>query len=137
MSLLKELYQLVIEQECEKCDCEIVWIDEDGNEVEGPTLSEAAGGTATMAFRRKGQEIKRQFRCVSGEKKGRLVADPKTCVKRKNPKRMLVGQRTARSKKGLRLRKSAITRNTSAHKMVRKTNKRLKRGSGTRRPGAK
>ncbi len=127
MKLLRELYDIMLEQECEECGCEIVYVDEDGNEVDGPSIMEA--GASTMAFARKGKEIKRQFRCVSGEKKGRLVANPKTCVQRKNPKRMIVGKKVANAKKGVRLRKSAITRNTSAHKMVRKTNKRLKHAS--------
>lgn len=133
MSLLKELYNIIIEQECEECDCEVVWIDEDGNEVEAPTLEED-GGASAVAFRRKGKEIKRQFRCMTGEKKGRLVANPKTCVQRKNPKRQIVGKRVAQAKKGVRLRKSKITRNTQASKMARKMNKRLKHHS-TRRPG--
>ena len=98
---------------------------------EKPWLEEA--GASTMAFRRKGKKIVKQFRCMSGEKKGRLVANAKTCTMRKNPKRMIVGRKVAAAKKGVRLRKSAITRNTAAHRMVRKTNKRLKQ-HGTRRP---
>ena len=121
MSLLKELHDIMLEQECEECGCEIVYTDADGNVIE-----EATGGASVQAFRREGNQIKRQFRCTMGEKKGRLVANPKTCIQRKNPKRMLVGRKTAAAKKGVRLRKSAITRNKAVHKTLRKMNKRRK-----------
>ena len=127
MSLLKELHDIMLEQECEECGCEIVYVDENGEVIE-----EATGGASVQAWRRTGGKVKRQFRCTMGEKKGRLVANPKTCIQRKNPKRMLVGKKVAQAKKGIRLRKSAITRGQAQHKMMRKMNKRRKQ-SGVRR----
>jgi hypothetical protein len=126
MKLIQELYETILEELCEECGCEVVYTDEDGNVIE-----EAAA--AAQAFRRKGNQIKKQFRCTTGEKKGRLVANPKTCLQRKNPKRMIVGKKVAAAKKGLRLRKSAITRKSQASKQTRKANLRLKHMS-TRKP---
>lgn len=124
MKFLKELQEIILEQECKDCDCEIVYIDDENN-----ILSEAA----IAAFRRTGTTITRKFRCVSGEKKGRLVADPATCTKRKNPKRMMAGRRISRAVKGIRIRKSKIALRRNTSKMVRKMNQRLKH-HGVRKP---
>lgn len=129
MKLLQELHNHILEEQCKECECEIVYTDEDDNIVK-------EGAAAAPAFRRKGKELKRQFRCMTGEKKGRLVANPKTCIQRKNPKRMVVGKKVAAAKKGLRLRKSAQTRKTQASKLARKANLRIKH-QGTRKPGKK
>lgn len=105
-------------------DCDVVYVDDDDN-----SLTEAA----IMAFRRQGTDIKRKFRCTSGEKKGRLVSDPSTCTRRKNPKRMMAGRRISRAVKGIRIRKSKIALRRNTSKMVRSMNKRLKHG-GVRKP---
>lgn len=100
--------------------CEEVWIDEDGN-----ILSEAA----KRAFKRVGKEIKRRYRCTTGPKKGKVVSDPKLCATRKDPKKVRHGRKVARTKKGVRIRKSAISKRTSMSKLVAKMNQRLNGGS--------
>lgn len=112
------------------CNCsnpcfEVVYVNDDNEQ-----LDEAQ---ASVAYRARKGKITKKFRCTSGEKKGRLVANPKTCITRKNPKRVVVGRRVASSHKGLRLRKSKLTRSTNTSKMARKMNMRLKH-HGVRRP---
>jgi uncharacterized protein YrrD len=131
MSLLKELLDIIHGGD------DYVYLDKDGDELEvvyvnedGAVLSEEA----TTAFRRQGKKITRKFRCVSGEKKGRLVANPQTCVRRKSLARVLAGRKIASEKKNIRIRKSKIALKTNTSKMVRKANKRLKRMSAQRKP---
>lgn len=107
-----------------ECDYEEVFVDENDN-----VLTEAA----VTAFRRQGKTITRKFRCMAGEKKGRLVANPQTCVKRKSQARVLAGRKIASQKKGIRIRKSKIALKTNTSKMVRKANKRLKQMSAHRK----
>lgn len=102
----------------EALQCEVVYVDEDGNEI----LDEAA----KRAFKRMGKNIKRYYRCTAGKKAGKLVADPKECAKRKDPRKVRVGRRVARLKKGIRIRKGAITAKSAVHKRVVQMNKRLK-----------
>ena len=101
--------------------CEIVSMDEEGN-----ILSEAA----VRQFKRFGTVIKRQYRCTSGPKKGRIVAKPSACGQRKDPKKVRHGKKVARLKKGVRIRKSTIAKRKSVSRMVTKMNKRL---SGTKK----
>lgn len=106
-------------------ECEVVYIDKEGNTID--VLDEGA----RRAYKRIGSQIKRVFRCTSGRKKGKLVSDPSICGKRKDPRKVRVGKRVARTKKGIRIRKSGITRKTAKSKVLRKMNARL---SGTGRP---
>lgn len=112
MSLLKELFELMVE--CE--DCEIVYVDESDN-----VLEEAA----KRAYSRRGGKVVKKYRCTSGMKKGKIVSDPKTCVQRKDPKKKRLGKKIAREKKGIRIRKSKITKRTASSKLVSRMNKRL------------
>lgn len=98
-------------------ECETVYVDDEGN-----ILNEAA----TRAFKRIGKKIERRFRCTAGPKKGKVVSDPILCSKRKDPRRVRVGRKVARTKQGVRIRKSDISKRTSLSKMVTKMNKRLK-----------
>lgn len=105
-------------------ECEEIWIDENGE-----VLNEAA----IRAFKRVGKEIKRRFRCTTGLKKGKVVSDPKLCATRKDPRKVRVGRKVARTRKGIRIRKSRISKRTSMSKMVTRMNKRLK-GPSARKP---
>lgn len=80
---------------------------------------------ANPSFKRTGNEIKRCYRCTSGPKKGKLVADPKECGRRKNPKKVRNGRKVAREKKGVRLRKTSITKRTTLSKLLKRLNARL------------
>jgi hypothetical protein len=114
MSLLKELYEIIQEQEC--TDCEIVFVDEAGE-----VLSEGV----KRAYKRSGKNIKKMYRCTTGPKAGKLVSDPKTCVTRADPKKKRVGKKVQRTKGGIIRRKANITKRSAKSKLVQKLNKRL------------
>ena len=97
-------------------ECEVVYTDEEGN-----TLNEAA----LRQFKRFGSTIKRQYRCTSGPKEGKIVASPQSCGQRKDPRKVRHGKKVARTKKGIRVRKTAIAKRKSLSKMVTKMNQRL------------
>lgn len=113
MGILKELYN-IIQEDC--IDCEIVYIDENGD-----VLEEAA----RRAVKRVGGEVKKKYRCTSGPKKGKIVSDPKTCVTRADPKKKRQGKKVMRQKKGIIQRKSRMTKRTAKSRLVRKINQRL------------
>ena len=96
--------------------CEIVYTDEEGN-----VLNEAA----IRQFRRFGTVIKRQYRCTSGPKKGKIVAKPQACGTRKDPRKIRHGKKVARLKKGVRVRKTRISKKKSISRMVIRMNRRL------------
>ena len=96
--------------------CEIVYTDENGE-----ILSEAA----IRQFKKVGTTIKRQYRCTSGPKKGKIVSSPQACGQRKDPKKIRHGKKVARLKKGVRVRKTTISKKKSISKMVTRMNKRL------------
>ena len=73
-------------------------------------------------FRRYGDTFLRQYRCTSGAKKGRLVSSPEQCGKRKDPRRVRIGKKAARVKKGIRIRKSAFTRRKTQSKRLSRLN---------------
>lgn len=77
-------------------------------------------------FRRYGDKFVRQYRCTSGDKKGRMVSSPEQCGKRKDPVRVRLGKRAARSKKGIRTRKSMFTKRKTASKRLSRLNKTLR-----------
>ena len=98
------------------CEMELVFVDDENN-----ILSEAA----IRQWKRTGKEVQQKYRCLSGNKKGKLVSNPSDCSKRKDPKKVRQGRKTMRSKKGIIGRKAKITKKTSMSKMVAKMNKRL------------
>jgi len=100
---------------CEEC-CEEVYLDEEGN-----ILSEAA----IRQFKRVGGQIKRQFRCTSGPKKGKIVATPQACAKRKDPKKRRHGKKVNRARKGVRVMKTRISKHQQQSKLVTRMNRRL------------
>jgi len=94
--------------------------DKDGEIIHEGLLSEAA----VSAYKRTGNVIKRQFRCTSGKKDGKIVAEPNACNKRKNPKLVKAGKKSARKNKGVRINKTRIAKNKSISKMVTRLNQR-------------
>jgi len=98
------------------CECEIVYVGDDGI-----PLSEAS----IRQWKRVGDTLKQKYRCLAGSKEGKLVANPGDCAARKDPKRVRIGRKVMRAKKGSIARQSKITKKTSASRMVARMNKRL------------
>lgn len=101
--------------------CEAVFIFEDTQEVIPACLVEGI----SRRFKRSGGRIRRMFRCGSGPKKGMIVADPKQCSKRKDPKRVRRGRKIMRQLGALIHRKGKVTRHTSQSKLLHRLNSRL------------
>ena len=97
-------------------DCEVCYVDE-----KDEILDEAA----RRAFKRIGKEIRRRYRCTTGPKKGKVVANPIVCATRKDPRKVRHGRKVARSKKGVRLRKTRLMKRTAMSKLARRMNQRL------------
>ena len=97
-------------------ECEIVYTDEEGN-----VLNEGA----IRQFKRFGTVIKRQYRCTSGPKAGKIAASPQACGQRKDPRKIRHGKKVARMKKGVRVRKTKIAKRKAVSKMVTRMNARL------------
>lgn len=93
--------------------CEVVYVDENNNQ-----LDEAA----IRAFKRVGSNIKRYYRCTTGEKAGRLVATPQSCMKRKEPSRVRHGRKVMRKKKAIISQKSRIKKRSSLTKLITRKN---------------
>lgn len=101
---------------------EIVYLDEDDNIIHvGSILSESA----IKAFKRYSNVIKKQYRCTSGRKIGKIVANPNDCNKRKEPKRIKAGRIASKKSKGIRVTKTRTSKNTAISKLVTRMNKRL------------
>jgi len=77
-----------------------------------------------QAYKKFKSTIKRYYRCQGGSKDGQLVADPVSCAKRKNPKRVLHGQIVSRTRKNIRVAKTAIAKHQTLSKLISKLNKR-------------
>lgn len=80
----------------------------------------------TRQFKRYGNKFKRQYRCMSGPRKGRLVTDPMKCGKRKDPKQVRAGKKSSRVRKGERVRKTKLAKRRAPSQMVQRLNKRLR-----------
>jgi hypothetical protein len=87
----------------------------------GEVLSEGA----IRQFQRKGQAVVKKYRCTAGPKKGKLVATPASCFKRKDPKKVRQGRKTMRAKKSVIQRKSRVSKNKSMSKIVATMNQRM------------
>lgn len=81
---------------------------------------------STRQFKRVGKTLKRQFRCMSGDKQGRLVSSPDKCGIRKDPDRVHRGKEAARHKKAQKIRKSKRTKRTASSKRITRFNDFLK-----------
>jgi hypothetical protein len=77
-------------------------------------------------FRRYGDTFLRQYRCVGGPKAGRLVTSPEKCGKRKDPRRVRIGKKASRVKKGIRTRKTLFTKRKTSSKRLSRLNKVLR-----------
>jgi len=95
---------------------ESVYVDGDDN-----ILSEGA----VRQWKRQGGKLVQKYRCLSGKKKGKLVAKPGGCGQRKDPKKVRTGRRVMRSKKGVIGRKAKISKRQSISKRLAKMNARL------------
>lgn len=82
--------------------------------------------TVTRQFKRYGNKLKRQYRCMSGPRKGRLVANPQTCGKRKDPRQVRAGKKSSRLRRGERVRKTKLTKRRPLSQRLQKFNKRLR-----------
>lgn len=120
-----KLKEILFEECYENEDCEECYIDEYGNvyDLEYNLIEEAA---ATRQFKRYGDQFKRQFRCTSGPKKGRIVAKAANCGKRKDPLRVRIGKKSSRVKKGQRVRKTLRTKRKTLSKLLTRRNKTLR-----------
>ena len=99
-----------------ECELEEVYVDEN-DEI----LSEAA----IRQWKRRGARMVKKYRCLSGAKKNRLVSKPGDCAVRKDPKRVRLGRKIMRQKKGVIKRKSQIAKRKSISKILQKLNARL------------
>jgi hypothetical protein len=98
-------------------DCyERIYVDDEGNIIEEAAIRQ---------LKRYGSVIKKQYRCTSGPKKGKIVASSQACGRRKEPKRVRLGRKSARLKKGLRVLKTRIRKRQQTSKMVSRVNRRL------------
>lgn len=113
---VEEVYDLLAEFE-EDID-EIFEMLEDNDEM----IVEAV----QRQFRRYGDKFKRQYRCTTGQKAGRIVTQPAKCGIRKDPKRVRLGKRAARVKKGQRVRKTLFTKRKTQSKRLSRLNKTLR-----------
>lgn len=77
-------------------------------------------------FRRYGDKFLRQYRCTTGAKAGRLVSSPEKCGIRKDPKKVRQGKKSARIKKGQRIRKTLFTKRKTQSKRLSRLNKVLR-----------
>lgn len=77
-------------------------------------------------FRRYGDKFVRQYRCITGPKAGRMVSSPEKCGLRKDPRRVRIGKRSARIKKGQRIRKTLFTKRKTQSKRLTRLNKVLR-----------
>lgn len=81
--------------------------------------------TAKKVFKRRGESMQHYFRCTVGAKKGKLTADPASCGKRPNPKRVRHGKIVAKTKGAIRVHKTIVAKRTNVSKRVAELNRRL------------
>lgn len=120
---LKQQLSMLYQQRTQlakRVEAHYIVTDSNGEVLHEGKLTEAA----TAAYKRAGNVIKRQFRCTSGKKEGKIVAEPNACNKKKNPKSVRAGKKSARKNKGVRINKTRISKNTSISKMVTRLNQR-------------
>lgn len=93
---------------------------------QGNLLAEAS----KRQWKRRGRELYKRYRCVSGPKKGKLVSEPSKCASRKDPKKVRQGRKVMRTKKNTIQRKSKISKRRQLSKMVTRMNQRLMGADG-------
>lgn len=82
--------------------------------------------TVARQFKRYGNKFSRQYRCMSGPRKGRLVTSPQKCGMRKDPKQVRAGKKSSRVRKGERVRKTKLAKRRAPSRKVQWLNKRLR-----------
>lgn len=82
--------------------------------------------TVTRQFKRYGNKFDRQYRCMSGPRKGRLVKSPQKCGMRKDPKQVRAGKKSSRIRKGERVRKTILAKRRAPSRTVQRLNKRMR-----------
>lgn len=92
------------------------------SEDEYESLDEAA----KRQFKRYGNKFVRKFRCYGGPKDGRMVSKAADCGVRKDPFKVRQGKRSARLKKGQRVRKTMLTKRKAPSKRVTRMNSNLR-----------
>lgn len=86
-------------------------------------VEEASRGVFGRDRRSGTPSIKRKFRCTSGPRKGRIVADPATCNKPIDIQRRISAKRTRKQRAGQASFKRARTmRQSPVTKILRKVN---------------
>ena len=115
----------------------------DGHILEMPDHSAITEGVSQIFRRQKGGAPSKGFRCTSGHRKGRIVAQPSTCFARLDPKKS-AKIRTKRPIKATQAgKKLAITKRTGAGaqrlkgiQIKRKKGSQPRHGKSSRTPGA-
>lgn len=78
---------------------------------------------AKRVFRQKGGKIVKAFRCTAGKRKGKAVANPADCFKKKDLVKARKARISSKKTKFKRARKTKITLRKAAHKKVVQLNK--------------
>jgi hypothetical protein len=86
-------------------------------------------------FSRQGNKTVRKYRCTTGARKGRIVADPETCVAPLNIKKSMTMQKTRGTKAKRAAVKSRITKRSN--QFSRRLNRLNKRRTAPTRPGGR
>lgn len=110
------------EDNIEEINCILDEISELTNSEEFGIISEAV----QRQFRRYGDKFLRQYRCTTGQKAGRMVTSPEKCGIRKDPRKVRQGKKSARAKKGQRVRKTLFTKRKTQSKRLSRLNKRMR-----------
>jgi hypothetical protein len=118
-------YLLESNDRCEDCETEVVYVSEDG-EVYTEEEVLALDESVIRQFARKKTDFLKKFRCLTGNKAGRMVNNPADCNTRKDPRKIRQGQRIMKSKGATIQRKSDVSKRTSVSKLLTKMNLRLK-----------
>ena len=91
-------------------------------EAVGRVLGRGAKGT-----------LQRKFRCTSGPRKGRVVADPATCTKPIDMAKRIKARQTRQKKSGqASFKRSRTMRTSAASRIIKQTNK-ARAGSARKR----
>ena len=124
---IQEIRALMESEELNKADMgEIEMILDEIQELTDSGEFDKINEAVQRQFRRYGDTFKRQYRCTTGDKAGRMVTSPEKCGIRKDPKKVRQGKKASRVKKGQRIRKSLFTKRKTQSKRLSRLNKRLR-----------
>ena len=77
---------------------------------------------AKRQWKRYGNKMVRKFRCYGGPKNGRMVTKAADCGVKKDPFKVRQGKRSARLKKGQRVRRTQLAKRKAPSKRLTKMN---------------